>query len=53
MGCLPVLLLFPPGFGIGYLIGGDHGALWGAGIGFALDVLLLVLFAKALRGKRY
>src|SRR3546814_9720779 len=32
MGCLPVLLLFPLGAGVGYLIGGDVGALWGAGL---------------------
>jgi hypothetical protein len=52
MGCLPILLLFPLGFGIGYLTGGDRGALWGAGIGFAIGVLLMMLFIKALRGRR-
>lgn len=52
MGCLPILLLFPLGFGIGFLIDGDHGALWGAGIGFCVGVLLMMLFIKALRGHR-
>ena len=52
MGCLPVLLLFPLGFGIGYLAGGDVGGLWGAGIGLLLGVVAMVLFVKALRGRR-
>jgi hypothetical protein len=52
MGCLPLLLLFPLGFGAGYLIAGDAGALWGAGIGFLLGVLAMVMFIKTLRGRR-
>ncbi len=52
MGCLPVLLLFPLGFGIGYLVGGDRGGLWGAGIGLLLGVLAMAWFVKALRGRR-
>jgi hypothetical protein len=52
MGCLPILLLFPLGFGIGYLAGGDIGGLWGAGAGLLLGVLAMVLFVKALRGRR-
>ena len=52
MGCLPVLLLFPTGFGIGYLIAGDLGALWGAGVGLLLGVLLMIAFIKALRSRR-
>ena len=51
MGCLPILLLFPLGFGLGYLVGGDTGALWGAGIGLLLGVLAMMLFIKALRGR--
>lgn len=52
MGCLPILLLFPLGFGVGYLFAGNHGALWGAGIGFAVGFALMVVFIKALRGRR-
>ncbi|MEO9214522.1 MAG: hypothetical protein ABI227_02565 [Rhodanobacter sp.] len=52
MGCLPLLLLFPLGFGIGYLVAGATGSLWGAGIGFLLGVLAMVMFIKALRGRR-
>ncbi len=52
MGCLPMLLLFPLGFGVGYLVDGNSGALWGAGIGFAVGLVLMVLFIKALRGHR-
>lgn len=49
MGCLPILLLFPLGFGVGYLIDGEIGGLWGAGIGFALGLLSIALFILALR----
>lgn len=49
MGCLPLLLLFPLGFGVGYVIAGSSGALWGAGIGLLLGVLVMGLFIKALR----
>jgi hypothetical protein len=52
MGCLPLLLLFPLGFGIGYLMAGATGGLWGAGIGFVLGVLAMAMFIKALRGRR-
>ncbi|MCW8807024.1 MAG: hypothetical protein OQK79_02790 [Rhodanobacter sp.] len=52
MGCLPVLLLFSLGLGIGHLIAGDAGALWGAGIGLLLGLLAMGLFIKALRGRR-
>jgi len=52
MGCLPILLLLPAGFGIGYLIGGDIGGLWGAGIGLLAGLVLLALFARALRQRR-
>ncbi|MGP1667478.1 MAG: hypothetical protein ACTS5I_16550 [Rhodanobacter sp.] len=52
MGCLPILLLFPLGFGVGYLLAGNSGALWGAGSGLTLGLLLMVLFIKALRARR-
>ncbi|MHB1056977.1 MAG: hypothetical protein ACYC0F_03715 [Rhodanobacter sp.] len=52
MGCLPILLLFPLGFGVGYLVAGNLGALWGAGIGLSLGLLMMILFIKALRGRR-
>lgn len=52
MGCLPVLLLFPLGFGVGYLFAGNSGALWGAGTGLLLGLLSMALFVKALRGRR-
>lgn len=52
MGCLPILVLFPLGFGLGYVIGGNQGALWGAGIGFGIGIVLMALFIKALRGRR-
>lgn len=52
MGCLPILLLFPLGFGVGYLLDGQAGALWGAGTGLLLGLLLLVLFVRALRARR-
>jgi hypothetical protein len=52
MGCLPVLLLFPLGAGAGYLIAGQSGALWGAGIGLLLGFVLMGIFIRALRGRR-
>ena len=53
MGCLPMLLLFPLGCGVGYLVAGERGALWGAGIGFLLGLLAMALFIKALRKLLY
>ena len=52
MGCLPVLLLFPLGTGLGYLVGGDLGALWGAGIGVLLGLLLMGLLIRAMRQRQ-
>jgi hypothetical protein len=40
------------GVGVGYLIGGDLGGLWGAGAGLLLGVLAMVVLVKALRGRR-
>jgi hypothetical protein len=52
VGCLSILLLFPPGAGIGYLLAGDIGALWGAGIGVVLGVLLMAMLLRFLRRHR-
>lgn len=52
MGCLPMLLLFPLGAGVGYLIAGNIGALWGAGIGVVLSALLTGLLIRSLRRHR-
>src|SRR3546814_12158603 len=49
MGCLPVLLLFPLGAGVCYLVGGDVGALWGSGLGMVLGLLLMGLLIRAMR----
>lgn len=52
MGCLPLLLLFPLGCGLGWLLGGSTGALWGAGIGLVLGLLAMALSIRALRARR-
>jgi hypothetical protein len=52
MGCLPVLLLFPLGCGVGYLVAGQTGVLWGGGIGFLAGLLAMAWLIKALRGRR-
>lgn len=39
MGCLPLIVLFVFGTGIGYGVAGRTGAVWGAGAGLALGVL--------------
>lgn len=52
MGCLPLPLLFLLGFGIGYLVDGPAGAMWGAGIGFALGACAMGWLIKVMRGKR-
>ena len=50
MGCLPVPLFFLIGFGVGYLIDGQHGALWGAGIVLAVGLIGMGVMIKAMRG---
>ncbi|MBB5360877.1 hypothetical protein HDE76_004125 [Rhodanobacter sp. ANJX3] len=50
MGCLPVPLFFLIGFGVGYLVDGQHGALWGAGIGLVVGVIGMGIMIKAMRG---
>jgi hypothetical protein len=39
----------PVGRGRGLLIGGDVGALWGAGLGVVLGLLLMALLIRAMR----
>ena len=50
MGCLPVPLFFLIGFGVGYLVDGQHGALWGAGIGLVAGLAGMGIMIKAMRG---
>lgn len=52
MGCLPILLFLPLGGGVGYVLGGEPGAVWGAGIGLLVGLLGAAIFIKALRGRR-
>ncbi len=52
MGCLPVPLLFLLGFGIGYLVDGQRGALWGGGIGLLLGLAGMGWFVMLLRRRR-
>lgn len=52
MGCLPVMLLFVAGFGIGFLFDGRTGALVGAGVGLLVGVLVAGLFTHMMRGRR-
>lgn len=46
------MLLFVIGFGIGYLIDGRSGAVWGAGTGLLVGIVVGVLLMLALRGRR-
>ena len=52
MGCLPIPILFVLGVLIGDWLGGDRGALWGAGIGLLLGLALFGLFIAKLRRRR-
>ncbi|MBU6247498.1 MAG: hypothetical protein KGN77_07050 [Xanthomonadaceae bacterium] len=52
MGCLPLPLLFLAGFGLGWLIDGATGALWGAGIGLLLGLLAMSWLVRAIRRRR-
>ncbi len=52
MGCLPVIFLFVIGAGVGWLLAGEAGALWGAGIGVGVGVLAGFAVLAALRHMR-
>ena len=52
MGCLPIPILFVLGVLIGEWLGGDRGALWGAGIGLLLGMILFGIFIVKLRQRR-
>ena len=49
MGCLPIPILFVLGVLVGEWLWGDRGALWGAGIGLLLGVVLFCIFIMVLR----
>lgn len=51
MGCLPLPVLFVLGFLIGRAVAGNNGALWGAGIGLALGLVLGGLLVMLIRRK--
>ncbi len=52
MGCLPIPLFFLVGFGIGYVVDGQGGALWGAGIGLLVGLVGTGVMIRALRNRR-
>jgi hypothetical protein len=52
MGCMPLPLLFLLGTGLGYLVDGRTGALWGAGMGLAVGLAATAAFIARIRGKR-
>jgi hypothetical protein len=52
MGCLPLLLMLSLGAGVGYLVDGQIGMLWGAGIGVVVGGVLMGALIRALRGRR-
>lgn len=52
MGCLPIIVLFLLGTGIGWLAAGSRGLLWGAGAGIAAGVVATAVLALILRRAR-
>ncbi|WP_019466726.1 hypothetical protein [Dyella japonica] len=52
MGCLPLPILFVLGFLIGRAVAGNNGALWGAGIGLVLGIVLGGLLVMMIRRRR-
>jgi hypothetical protein len=51
MGCLPLIVLWLVGIGLGYLLSGPAGALWGAGAGLLAGLLVAAEFARRMRGR--
>lgn len=49
MGCLPLIVALLAGTGIGYLVAGPAGALWGFGCGLLAGILAAAAFAAFLR----
>lgn len=39
MGCLPIIILFVLGTGVGWWLDGATGAVWGAGVGIAIGIV--------------
>lgn len=52
MGCLPLPICFLLGAGIGWLTGGETGALWGAGIGLLVGLVGMGVVIRSLRGRK-
>ncbi|WP_183422317.1 hypothetical protein [Luteibacter sp. Sphag1AF] len=49
MGCLPLPLFLLLGFGVGYLVDGRNGSLWGSIIGLAIGLALAGWLLSAMR----
>lgn len=49
MGCLPIIILFVLGTGIGWWLDGSTGAVWGAGIGIAIGIVAGLVLVFLLR----
>lgn len=52
MGCLPLIVLFVLGTGIGWWLGGPTGAVWGAGIGLTAGAVLGLVLVYILHRAR-
>ena len=52
MGCLPFIVSFVLGVGIGYAVDGRAGALWGAGVGLLAGVVAGLALMWVLRRSR-
>ncbi|HET7267846.1 MAG TPA: hypothetical protein VFJ15_07020 [Oleiagrimonas sp.] len=49
MGCLPIIVLFVLGTGLGWWLNGATGAVWGAGIGIAVGIAAGLALVYVLR----